>query len=87
MNVTDGIKLLGELGFQKGLCFIGIARIDEDLLYGGTPSHCKFPAAPNGKEFHARYPAAFAGLFDESQRNLSYFRKSFGCLYDGKGSS
>ena len=66
MHVSDGIKFLGELGFQKGLCFISLARINEDLLYGGTPPHGKFPAASDGKEFHARYPAAFTGLFDES---------------------
>ena len=66
MHVSDEIKLLGELGFQKGLCFISLARIDEDLLYGGTPPYGKLPAASDGKEFHARYPAAFTGLFDES---------------------
>ena len=66
MHVSDEIKLLGELGFQKGLCFISLARIDQDLLYGGTPPDGKLPAASDGKEFHARYPAAFTGLFDES---------------------
>ena len=86
MKVTDRIKLLGELGFQKCLCFIGLGSIDENLLYGGTPPHGKLPAAHDGKEFHTRCPAAFAGLFDESQRDFVYFRQSFGCLHDGKGS-